>query len=258
MTAIPALPDALSDDPASEWRIIREERVTATDVAALWRDVYTAPRKMSVEAACIARARAKLLYEAPSHPHHCKWGLLIETLAPSWYAYLSEVHGARCEIWRPSDPRAIEAWAQLCAEATWHHYPEGTVFARPMAGLALEASCTPDYLGIYEQHAEAPAGNATIAAIKRPIIVECKSVGWSRAHEWREGAPEHVLVQLRWQMLVTGISRGHIFAAISGSPPKIYAYSAAQLEHLDDRMLELASAFAIHLKEALHREGRFL
>lgn len=58
--------------------------------------------------------------------------------------------------------------------------------------------------------------------VEDPILVEAKNVGPRVAHNWHDGPPEYVLVQVHTQMEVLDAERCDVVASIAGAPPEIF------------------------------------
>jgi putative phage-type endonuclease len=53
-------------------------------------------------------------------------------------------------------------------------------------------------------------------------LVEVKNVGMRMAYHWANGAPDYVVAQVLWQMLVTGIQTAEVVAVIGGQAPQVF------------------------------------
>lgn len=79
-----------------------------------------------------------------------------------------------------------------------------------------------------------------------PAIVECKLVGPGAALAWGEsgdpeGVPERPLVQVVWQMFVTGVRTAHVAAVVNGTSFRVYP--VAWDEELAWTLADLADRF---------------
>lgn len=112
-------------------------------------------------------------------------------------------------------------WGQLTEPAILAAYSEktGAALHTPPESLfhpALEwARATPDAIVLRDRERGAARDNWV-------SVVQAKNTGHWPGLAWADGPPVHVIMQVQWELYVTGLPRGEAVASIGGGYPEIF------------------------------------
>lgn len=131
-------------------------------------------------------------------------------------------------------------WGQIVEPAILAAYTEktGATIHIPPASLyhpSLEwARATPDAVVIADSALPPERGNWA-------HLVQAKNTGYWTGKSWSDAPPVHVVIQVQWELFVTGLSRGDAVASIGGEFPTIFRIDRD--ETLIAGAVEAATAF---------------
>lgn len=96
---------------------------------------------------------------------------------------------------------------------------------------------SPTLIGLESWIAATPDG----IALKDGINVQAKAVGRYMADHWDHGAPDYVVLQCNWEMMVTGLQHTDVVALVCSTDPRIIRIDRDQ--KLIDNILTICRTF---------------